>query len=181
MTMYSFTFVVGDVDPEADDFEDRFFEAGCSDATIALRHGVVVLCFDREADSYVDAVVSAYRDVLNAGASIIRFEPDYLVSASEVAARAGLSRQAISLYERGERGSNYPKPRMRVTSSSPLWDWVEVAQWLFHQGKIDESELRSAYISRIINIDAKDLASAERVKRDVSEVATRPISELELC
>jgi len=35
--------------PEARDLEERFFEAGCDDATISFQKGVTVLEFAREA------------------------------------------------------------------------------------------------------------------------------------
>lgn len=151
MTTYSFTFVVGNVDPFGDDFEDRFFEAGCDDATLVLMHGAVAVCFDREHETFKEAVLSAYQNVSDTGSELLRFEPDYLVNASEIAARAGLSRAAVSLYENGERGEGFPKPFARITTKSPLWDWVEVSRWLCLRGKIDESEFRTAQISRAVN------------------------------
>ena len=47
MTMknYSFAIVASGLDPEADNFEDRFFEAGCSDATISFQKGLIILEF----------------------------------------------------------------------------------------------------------------------------------------
>ena len=46
--------------------------------------------------------------MLRAGAKVERIEPDHLVSLSEIAERSGLTRQAISLYTRAERGENFP-------------------------------------------------------------------------
>ena len=149
--MYSFTFVVGDADAQSEDFEDRFFEAGCDDATLSLMHGAVAVCFDREASCYKDAVMSAYEDVLSTNSRLLRFEPDFLVSAAEIANRAGLSRAAVSLYEKGERGSNFPKPYARITTASPLWDWVEVSRWLCVNQKLDVSEFRDAQVARLVN------------------------------
>ena len=62
MTTYDFTFVV-DADPHADDFEDRFIEAGCNDATFILMRGSAAISFDREAVSYKDAVLSALKQI----------------------------------------------------------------------------------------------------------------------
>lgn len=155
MQTYDFTFVVGNADPHADDFEDRFFEAGCDDATLVLMHGAVAVCFNRSAEHYKDAVFSAYEDILKAGATVDRFEPDYLVSAREIANRAGLTPQAVSLYAKGERGADFPKPKFRVTTPNPLWDWVEVSRWLVLRGTIREEEYREAQVSRIINFGAQ--------------------------
>src|SRR3954453_14090361 len=98
MKAYEFTVVASGLDPESDDFEDRFFEAGCSDATIGFVRGVVVLEFAREGQSLDSAIRSAIEDTRKAGASVERVEPDYLVSLSEIAERANLTRAAISNY-----------------------------------------------------------------------------------
>ncbi|MGA0613430.1 hypothetical protein [Paracoccus sp. KR1-242] len=155
MQTYSFTFIVGDVDPHSPEFEDRFYEAGCDDATLVLMHGAVAACFNRSSGSFKDAVLSAYENILKSGASVERFEPDYLVSAREIAIRAKLTPQAVSLYAKGERGENFPKPKFRVTTANPMWDWVEVSRWLVKRGKIDESEYREAQISRVINFGSQ--------------------------
>ena len=77
MRSYEFTFIASGVDPEAEDLEDRFFEAGCDDATLAFMKGLLAVNFCREADSYVHAVVSGYHSVVAAGAVVERFEPDF--------------------------------------------------------------------------------------------------------
>ena len=92
----------------ADDFEDRFFAAGCDDATISFQKGVIILEFARSARSFARAVVSTLESVLQAGATPIHVEPDYLISLSDIAARTGLSRSAISLYAKGKRGKDFP-------------------------------------------------------------------------
>ena len=169
MTAHEFTFIVGGIDPHADDFEDRFFEAGCDDATLALMHGAIAVCFEREAENYKQAVLSAYENIIAAGAKLERFEPDFLVTASEIAVRANISKAAVSLYERGERGEGFPAPRARVTTSSPLWDWVSVSHWLYQNGKVSHSEVRHAVISRAINFSAQMGESYEYAKSCVEE------------
>lgn len=154
MQTYDFTFVV-DADPHAEDFEDRFIEAGCDDATFVLRRGAAALCFDRTADSYKEAVLSAYNDIRNAGADIIRFEPDFLVTATEIAERSGLSKQAISLFDKGERQDSFPRPTAKFSAKSPLWDWVEVSQWLCEHGKVDKEVYYEALVSRAVNLVAE--------------------------
>lgn len=151
MTEHEFSFLVSGMDLETDDFADRFFEAGCDDATLMLTHGLIAVCFAREADNYTQAVVSGYRDVRAAGATVERFEPDFLVSKSEIAKRAGLSKAAISLYVSGERGKGFPSPYARVTSASPLWDWVEVSGWLHKHSDLPSDIVVNARISRAVN------------------------------
>ena len=91
MKMFEFTIVASGLDPHADDFEDRFFAAGCNDATISFQKGTIILEFARSAATFADAVRSALLNVLQAGAKPVHVEPDYLVSLSEIAERAGVS------------------------------------------------------------------------------------------
>jgi hypothetical protein len=151
MRSYEFTFIASGVDPEAADLEDKFFLAGCDDATLAFMRGRLAVCFAREAENYSHAVVTAYRDVLRAGASVERFEPDFLVNANEIADRAGLTRAAISLYSKGARGEGFPSPYAKVTSDSPLWDWVQVSGWLYRNGKLPVEAVINARIDRAVN------------------------------
>ena len=43
--------------------------------------------FDRDSDSFEEAVLTAIRDVERAGLQVLRVEPDDFVSASEIARR----------------------------------------------------------------------------------------------
>ncbi len=151
MAEYEFSFVVSGVDPGADDFEDRFAEAGCDDATLMQVNGLVAVAFVRKADNYAQAVISAYQDVLTAGATLERFEPDFLVSKAEIASRANITRAAVTNYVAGDRGANFPTPCARITTASPLWDWVEVARWLHRIGILPHEEIVKARVSRTVN------------------------------
>lgn len=150
MKTYDFTFVV-DADPHSDDFEDRFINAGCDDATFLLMRGAAALSFDREAETYKDAVFSAYKQIRSTGAQVLRFEPDFLVSATDIAERSGMTKSAIGLFGKGERREGFPAPHLRLSTKSPLWDWVAVSAWLVKQGKLPEEVHYEALISRIIN------------------------------
>lgn len=152
MAEFEFTFVVSGLNAENDAVADRFFEAGCDDATLMLINGLFAVCFTREATSYADAVVSAHHNVSATGAKIERFEPDFLVSKAEIAKRAHLSRSAISLYVAGERGSGFPPPHARITTSSPLWDWVDVSKWLYTHGEMSLDTVVEAQIGRAVNL-----------------------------
>lgn len=149
--IHEFTVVMTGIDPEAEDFEDRFFAAGCDDATLAVQRGAVLAHFAREAPSLAEAVERALTDVATAGARPLRLEPDPLVSLSDIAARAGLTRAAVSLYARGERGSGFPPPVARVTSDSPLWDWAMVAGWLYGRGLVSAPMVERARLLRETN------------------------------
>ena len=66
MKTHIFAIIASGLDPEADDYEDRFFEAGCDDATLSFQKGVIIAEFHREAVSFSTAVASAYEAVLRA-------------------------------------------------------------------------------------------------------------------
>lgn len=160
---HAFSMIVEGFDASAGDFEDRLYEAGCDDALVGVVKGVVVLDFSREAKTFKDAVESAMRDVRKAGGRVTRIEPDSYASLSDIAERAGLTRQAVSLLVLGKRGSgDFPAPSMRVTTDSPLWDWVSVALWLSRHGKLkDKGALERAAVTRRVNLALE----AQREKR----------------
>lgn len=152
MKAWSFTIIASGLDPATPGFADRFFEAGCDDATIAFQKGLIVLEFDREARNFAHALLSAMEDVRRAGAKIERVEPDHLVSASDIAKRADLGRAATSLYAKGERGKGFPVPVARITTDSPLWDWLEVAAWLFRRKKLPLNTVVQARMVKEVNV-----------------------------
>jgi hypothetical protein len=90
MKTFEFSIVASGVDPTADDFGDRFYDAGCDDALVAFQKGHTIIDFAREARSIDEAIASAVENVCAAGAKIDRVEPDLLVNLSEIASRADL-------------------------------------------------------------------------------------------
>jgi predicted DNA-binding transcriptional regulator AlpA len=151
MKIFEFSIVASGLDPEAEDFADRFFNAGSDDATLSFQKGHIILDFGREAESIDAAIVSAVACVIAAGAKVDRIEPDPLVSLADIAARTGMSRAAMTQYAKGQRGKGFPSPVARVTSDSPLWDWASVARWLFQNGKISRDTAIEAEIVRAAN------------------------------
>jgi hypothetical protein len=170
MKLHEFTIIATGLDPMAEGFEDRFFEAGCDDATISVQKGTIILEFDREGRSFFSAVESAIRDVTRAGATVVHVEPDHLVSLSDIAHRAGLTRAAASHYASGARGQGFPPPVARVTTDHPLWDWVEVARWLYHHGRVPRAEVTRARVVRRVNAEINEERNS-RAKVLVSSAA----------
>ena len=130
MALHTFSIIVSGVDIYSDDFEEVFFHAGCDDAIIRVERGALILSFDREAVSFSAALESAMSDVRTAGAKVVRIEPDNLVTMADVAKRLDRSRSAVSQYVAGTRRERFPAPVVRVTAENPLWDWVQVLEWL---------------------------------------------------
>lgn len=136
MDKFEFSIIASGLDPTSDDFDVRFFEAGCDDATVSFQKGHIILDFARRASTVEDAIGSAIEDVRRAGATVDRIEPDPLVSLSDIASRASLTRAALTQYAKGQRGGGFPPPAVRVTSNSPLWSWAAVAVWLMRKGRL---------------------------------------------
>ena len=162
MKTFEFTIVASGLDHQADDFEDRFYVNGCDDATISFARGAIILHFAREAETLDEAISSAIVDVRMAGANVDRVEPDYLVSLSEIAERSGLTRAAISNYARGERGKDFPHPIARVTTDSPLWDWTDVAEWLYSREQVPAEIVQDAKTIREKNVTLEGEHERER-------------------
>lgn len=74
MKCYEFTIVATGLSLDNDEWEEAFYEAGCDDATVVLQHGTFIICFDREAETFEEALKSACADVKSAGASILHIE-----------------------------------------------------------------------------------------------------------
>lgn len=93
---------------------DTLYEAGCDDGSFSVEpDGTVLGFFDREAPTEQDAVISAIVDVEQAGigARVLQVEADDdWLTASEIAARVGRSRQSVALLARGDRGPETSQP-----------------------------------------------------------------------
>lgn len=165
MTEFEFTIVASGFDPNAEDFETRFYDAGCDDATVSFQRGSILIDFDRKAESAESAIGSAVKDVIAAGASVLRIEPDPFVTLSDMAARSGLTRAALTQYAKGQRGQAFPRPVMRITCESPLWNWPATARWLADAGRLDAAAVELA--------DAIAKANAALVDKD------RPASDFD--
>ncbi|HWY15596.1 MAG TPA: hypothetical protein VNX86_10715 [Rhizomicrobium sp.] len=172
MKTHKFAIIASGLDPNGDEFENRLYEAGCDDATISFQKGLIILEFSREAKSFAHAIISAFENVHAAGAKIERFEPDHLVSLSDIAERSGLSKAAISLYCKGARGHGFPPPMARVTSESPLWDWVDVSRWMHQHEKIDREAVLEARLVREANIITRmEAVPHDKFARRIEELA----------
>lgn len=179
MRTYEFTILATGMNPENDDFEDRLFQSGLDDATASTHKGLIVLDVAREAPTFADAVASACLDVCRAGARIVRIEPDHLVTQADVAERAGLSRAAVSLYRRGDRGDRFPHPIAKVTSDSPLWDWAEVSRWLCTRKQVTNETVLQALVIReanraIQNSSSEDFAREIRDRLNIPDHVSEP-------
>ncbi len=175
MKTYEFTIIASGLDPEAGDFETRFLEAGCDDATVGFQNGHILIDFSREARSLTEAIVTAVESALRGGAIVERVEPDPLVSLSDMASRSGMTKGAMSNYSKGHRLDGFPAPTARVTTPSPLWNWAQVAEWLYRNGRISRDEALEAGVfaaaNGILECDGGALADALERRTEELEAA----------
>jgi hypothetical protein len=130
METYTFTLVI-DGDAGSGDHIDQLFEAGCDDATFSHSSAISYGDFDREAESLLDALLSAVVAVESVdGLRVRRVESDDLVGVSEIAQRLGRTRQSIHQPIVGDRGAgDFPAAVSSARGRSKVWDWSEVALW----------------------------------------------------
>lgn len=162
MKKFNFTIIASGLNPRDDNFEDRFFESGCDDATISFQKGVIILEFTREAKGLAHAILSAIENVQSAGAKVQHIEPDYYVSLADIAKRTGFTRAALSQFANGQRGLDFPLPVLRVTSDNPLWDWVTVARWMYKKRKVPRRVVVEAQLVKEANLAINDSTGFER-------------------
>ncbi|MDO5058587.1 MAG: helix-turn-helix transcriptional regulator [Neisseria sp.] len=146
MANYHFTILIRDAAHDTENLEDRLFEAGCDDALLCFHNHTVYLEFDREAESAQAAVSSALDNIRQAGFQEAVLQENGFATLSEMAARAGLSRAALSNYARGQRGTDFPAPMYGIGSNSALYSWPEVASWLYRNGQLAKPQFDVAQV-----------------------------------
>lgn len=140
---HNFLFVLSGVDEYTDGLEDALYRAGCDDALISYTNSIVCLDFDREAETLREAISSAINDVENSSvnARVSHIEGTF-VTLSEIADRTNFTKQAISLFIKGKRGSgHFPVPFSGVSSTSPIWKWKDVVIWMVENKKLGNDRL----------------------------------------
>lgn len=131
MKTYNFRLILTGFSELTSDVEDSLFEAGCDDGNLGMIDGVGFVEFDREAQSFLQALCSAIDNVEKAGYRTVRVEPEDFVTAAEIARRSGRTRASVSWLISGERGpGTFPRPVTNIDTKSPLWRWSEVTRWL---------------------------------------------------
>ncbi len=162
--VHSFTLFFDGVDVLEDKRFDALHEAGCDDALFGARDGARYGAFDREAESFSDALASAIHDVAAAlpGLRVVRIEPDELVTMAAIAERGGFSREYVRLLSNNDRGpGGFPAPVAYVDNRTRLWHWPDVAHWLI--------EHRKAKVA--VDAQAADLVAAMNAAYDLREHA----------
>jgi hypothetical protein len=141
MTTYTFTLVLSRPKDFLEETAAALYASDCDDALVSTRGGVPCLDFDREADSFSNAVLSAIRDAeackiggKSAGVCVQRVETYDLVNASEISRRAGVSRECVRLWVSGKRGKGGFPTLACSCANKALWSWALVSLWLTENG-----------------------------------------------
>jgi len=152
MAVYTVALVLSNETPITDDVAERVYGTLQDDSLVGMCNGAPFFDCDREADSFLDAVLSAIADVESVGLRAERVEPDDFVTAAEIARRSGRTRESIRQLFIGERGpGDFPAPVSDVTTRSPRWRWCEVAAWLAEQKMLPEEEVDRALVTAFVN------------------------------
>lgn len=126
MNNYEFTLVLDRV--PTDEEIDALYDAGCDDAAPEADKGESLLHFDRESDSLGSALLSAIKNVEQAGLTVAGVKTNDLVSIKDIANRLNRSPESVRLAATGQRGpGGFPTPMS--SSNWALYSWAQVRDW----------------------------------------------------
>jgi hypothetical protein len=126
--MTSFAFRIRLRDPLSNEDADRVFESVKEEVAVEVGPRGHFIGFEREAPSFLDAVLSSLSEIINLGFEPVDVE-DELVSMADIAERTNRTRQSVSMLVSGQRGpGDFPHP-VAGNVRSPLWHWADVASW----------------------------------------------------
>src|SRR3954471_23419254 len=134
MATHEFTLVVAGADFLDDEVVNGLAQAGCDDAAFARQGGIDIADFDREADSFTSAVISAVMQIERAlpEARVVQLLTDDWVTAADVAERSGRTRQSVSQHASAARGAGaFPIPTLWLAGNPTrrVWFWPAVRQY----------------------------------------------------
>lgn len=168
MSQYDFTlkFALGQHDADPDAFVEQLLAEGCGDALIGVgQHGRIALNFTRDAETAVEAVLSALSDVQRAipDSKLVEAAPD-LVGLTDIANLLGFSRQYMRKLV-VKNGSEFPLP---VHEGKPaIWHLATVLTWFAEckSRKLDDALLGISRVNMQCNL-AKETAALDH---DISD------------
>jgi hypothetical protein len=129
MATYEFTLRL---DQEVDEEQADALYGAFDDGSIVTGPAGTEIEFTREADGWVEAIVSAIRDVESVpGLRVAGAGQEDLVSILDIAYRTKRSREAVRLWAAGKRGpGGFPAPAWHSPAGERFWSWPDVASWV---------------------------------------------------
>ncbi|MDO5502431.1 MAG: hypothetical protein Q4G67_04565 [Actinomycetia bacterium] len=166
MTEYEFTFVS---EPLTEAVEGRLAqELG---AFVGGHGATTLITVSAEGDDALAVGMSLVHELRGRGVVVHRVYHD-LVTRSQIAERAHVSRQAVGLWTRGERlagGPPFPEPF--GLAGGGLWMWSDVNAWLTEAGRgSDEVSYPDAMEIARLNTVLDDGARADDASRLLAHV-----------
>ena len=172
-TSYELSFELAEV---TDDVEDAIAER--FDSLIATHAGITTVTLTATGDTCLQAALTAIDHLRALGTNPLRLVDD-LVTRGDIAARAGVTPQAVGLWIRGERRADVSFPAPYVLAGGGLWLWGEVVGALADRGLALDGDL--AYPTRrdiqkiggaIASMEAEDAAGWSRRPSSASAAFT---------
>lgn len=170
---YDFALITSGVEVLSQGVVDALYEAGCDDATLSMRYGLLYIDFSRTAGSLQEAILSAIRDVwkANVGAEVLRVDECNLVTPSEIARRIKRTRQLVFQYMHGQRGpGGFPPPECYLADRKPLWAWCAVSYWLVQNNIIPQEDCWDAEVVAAINLWLESQRQRKRHPELIKEI-----------
>ncbi|QFT39854.1 MULTISPECIES: AlpA family transcriptional regulator [Vibrio] len=160
MKYYEFTLVAKGIEEYQDpivEIGDDLIDAGVDDCIVVMRNNAVLLDFDRESISYMEATLSAIKQIEKiTKLVVISIDAGQYIGLSDAAELSDMTRSALSKYSTGRRGDGtFPCPYLRVSGKTPLYDWAEVSEWLSSKRIIENELAQNARITSKINTSLK--------------------------
>ncbi|MDQ6782483.1 MAG: hypothetical protein M3063_03350 [Actinomycetota bacterium] len=160
MTIGIYSFRVQLREPVVDEDQDRLYDAIDDEISVETGPKGNWVGFDRQAPTFLDAVLSAVLEISNLGFEPLAIE-DELVSLADIAERTGRTRQSVSMIASARRGrGGFPPPAVGNVRS-PLWHWADVAAW-FDEDTTTDNQDRSLEEDRSLIIATMNGALANR-------------------
>lgn len=118
------------IDQPSEEVEDALLDS--IEGLVTLHEGFATVAMGAQGISFEGAVGSAVEELLGLGVEPLELLVD-LVPRTEIAQRAGVTRQAVALWTSGaRRRGHFPRPY--TDASGGLWLWEEVAPALREMG-----------------------------------------------
>ncbi len=165
-------FSLADSCTDLDECVELLGEAGCDDALIGIgKSGRLALDFSREADSAIEAVLSAIRDVRRGlpDATLTEAAPD-LVGITDAAELVGCTRQNLrQLLLNCEFATPAP---VHESPKSSVWHLAQLLKWLRDTKRytIEDQMLDLAEVNMQINITAEEHYADPGLRREIRSI-----------
>lgn len=156
------------------------YEAGLDDAGIEAGPLGTLADFSRESSSLAEAIASAVWDIEKVpGLRATGVQCDTMVTATDVANRTGVSREAVRLWATGQRGrGGFPKPVLITTGSEKVWDWSQVERWLPGQEEWSRESAAANAARHVLATADRVLAARDALRTEPDDAARKELGRL---